>query len=248
VKNSPYDSYELVEAYRARNSGARRLFFNQVEMSILTGIDLRGTRVLDIGTGVGQKAVAVAPFCRMVVGADLSFAMLRGAKLECAQTPHIALMRCDATRLPFPSGVFGLILCYGLLEGTGDFAPFLSEFARVSQPGAHLVLTCPNGGAFRKAKWSKLRKMHKSLHDVQSMLTEAGYTLKRHHTIFYLSGYLLWGPAILLSLVGLDRAFARFAVAVEDCLSRSAITRGRGKTHLLLAQLDRIGSDSLIID
>jgi SAM-dependent methyltransferase len=234
---SPYDSGEVVSAYRARNWGTKKYYFNKMEMSVLNGIGLDNEIVLDIGVGVGQKALALAPRSRMVVGGDLSHAMLTGAQRECAGNPKIALLRCNASQLPFVPATFGLIVCYGLLEATQDFAPFLSEFVRVSKPGSHLVITCPNADAWHRATWSKLKKIHHSLDSLKATLSAGGYKLIEHQTIFYLPArYLLWGPSIVLSLVGLDRALARAVVAVERCLSKSASLGGKGSTHLLLAQ------------
>ena len=63
-------------------------------------------RVLDVGTGAGTLALALAPFVREVVGVDVVPELLERAR---ANAPaNVTFVEGDATSLPFDAGAFDL--------------------------------------------------------------------------------------------------------------------------------------------
>src|SRR5919205_4354059 len=63
-------------------------------------------RALDMGTGAGTLALALAPLVREVVGVDIVPELLERAR---AQAPaNVTFVEGDATNLPFESGSFEL--------------------------------------------------------------------------------------------------------------------------------------------
>lgn len=99
-------------------------------------------RALDLGTGTGDAALAVArrwPEAE-VVGLDLSKRMVAEAR---AKTPpelvgRVAFDAADARRLPVPGSSFDLV-------GLNNMIPFFDELARVTAPGGHLVVAFSQG-------------------------------------------------------------------------------------------------------
>jgi len=93
-------------------------------------------RALDLGTGTGLAAFAVARHFpdAEVVGADLSEAMVAQAQ---ADTPpelagRVRFQAADAAQLPFEEGAFELVVLANMI-------PFFDELERVVSPGGHVV-------------------------------------------------------------------------------------------------------------
>ena len=105
-------------------------------------------RVLDLGCGPGGALAAVArrwPAARLV-GVDVAARMLVAARRGWATTPHPALVRADATALPFPSGIFDAVTSHSFLYLAPDRNAVLAEAARVLRPGGRLLLVEPWAG------------------------------------------------------------------------------------------------------
>src|SRR5206468_1459300 len=66
-------------------------------------------RALDVGTGTGALALALAPHVREVVGVDLVPALLEQARARSSGHPNVSFVEGDATRLAFADGEFDLV-------------------------------------------------------------------------------------------------------------------------------------------
>ncbi len=104
-----------------------------------------GDNVLDVACGPGnfsrEFARAVGPG-GLVVGIDASRTMLErgGEELRQAQTSNLALIRGDATALPFGDGSFDGACCFAALHLFPDPFGALDEMARVLRPGGRIAL------------------------------------------------------------------------------------------------------------
>ena len=99
-------------------------------------------RVLDLGTGTGQGARALAkrfPEAE-VVGVDLAPGMVEEARklLEPELAGRVRYQAADASRLPFEDASFDLVVLLNMI-------PFFEELARVTAPGGSLVLAHSSG-------------------------------------------------------------------------------------------------------
>jgi SAM-dependent methyltransferase len=99
-------------------------------------------RVLDVGTGTGLGAFAIAarfPDAE-IVGVDLSDDMVAEARRKAP--PEIAgrlrFEQADAAHLPFPDESFELV-------ALGNMIPFFDELARVLAPGGRLLVAFSSG-------------------------------------------------------------------------------------------------------
>jgi SAM-dependent methyltransferase len=104
-----------------------------------------GDRVLDVACGPGNFSREFARAVGedgLVVGLDASRTMLaRGAaELQSAGMPNLALVRGDATRLPFGDAAFDGVCCFAALHLFADPFGGLDEMRRVLRPGGRIAL------------------------------------------------------------------------------------------------------------
>jgi ubiquinone/menaquinone biosynthesis C-methylase UbiE len=93
----------------------------------------RDARILDVACGTGRLAGLVSGFGASLTGVDVSCAMLGAAKAHAL--PGVSWVAGDATRLPFATGSFDVVLSTRFvrhLESPGRVAVF-RELARVSR-------------------------------------------------------------------------------------------------------------------
>ncbi|HEV2903215.1 MAG TPA: class I SAM-dependent methyltransferase [Gaiellaceae bacterium] len=94
-------------------------------------------RALDVGTGTGVGALAIAkrfPDAE-VVGTDVAPAMLEEAR---RLAPGVEFVKGDASALPFGAGEFDLVTHANMI-------PFLDETARVLRPGGWTLYAFSSG-------------------------------------------------------------------------------------------------------
>jgi ubiquinone/menaquinone biosynthesis C-methylase UbiE len=97
---------------------------------------------LDIATGSGHTALALAPYVTSVVGIDLTPEMLAEAERLCAghAVGNVTFRQGDVHHLPFADASFDLVTCRRAAHHFSDIALALREIRRVSRPGGRLVI------------------------------------------------------------------------------------------------------------
>jgi demethylmenaquinone methyltransferase/2-methoxy-6-polyprenyl-1,4-benzoquinol methylase len=111
--------------------------------ALVDAIDPRpGRRVLDVATGTGMVALALAARGCEVVGLDQSESMLGAARAKLGARPElrdrVRLVVGEAERLPFGDGEFDAITFTYLLRYVDDRAATIGELARVVKPGGRI--------------------------------------------------------------------------------------------------------------
>jgi demethylmenaquinone methyltransferase/2-methoxy-6-polyprenyl-1,4-benzoquinol methylase len=111
--------------------------------ALVRAIDPRpGQRILDVATGTGMVAFALADGGAEVVGLDQSEAMLGAARTRLVRSPQLAdrvrFVPGQAERLPFADGQFDALTFTYLLRYVDDRAATLRELARVVKPGGRI--------------------------------------------------------------------------------------------------------------
>jgi ubiquinone/menaquinone biosynthesis C-methylase UbiE len=98
---------------------------------------------LDVATGAGFTACAVAPFVRRVIASDIAAAMLRETRALARQRglSHLVTQYADAEHLPFKEGSFDLVTCRTAPHHFPDAPAFLREVRRILKPGGRLVVS-----------------------------------------------------------------------------------------------------------
>jgi ubiquinone/menaquinone biosynthesis C-methylase UbiE len=99
-------------------------------------------RALEIATGPGHVAMALAERCREVVGIDLTDAPLAIAERTRQQRAivNVHFQRADAEHLPFANAEFDIVLCRFALHHFEDPAIPLREMTRVCRPGGRVAV------------------------------------------------------------------------------------------------------------
>ena len=121
-------------------------------------------RALDIATGGGHTALALAPHVREVVASDVTVPMLAAAEkfMRGKGVNNVVFREADACELPFADGEFDLVTCRLAAHHFSDAARFVRESARVLRPGGWFALidnvTPPDAKAARHINaFEKLR-------------------------------------------------------------------------------------------
>ena len=99
---------------------------------------LEGVRILDVGTGTGRAAIALASHGARVTGVDASPQMLAVARRRAAHAgADVEFAEGDAHQLNFPERSFDSVVCLRVLMHTPDWRASLAELCRVA---AHRVV------------------------------------------------------------------------------------------------------------
>jgi SAM-dependent methyltransferase len=95
-------------------------------------------RALDVGTGAGALAIALAPLVAEVVGVDVVPELLAEARTR--SPAGVSYLEADATALPFPAACFDLVCCARVLHHVRRPELVLAEMNRVLAPGGTMLV------------------------------------------------------------------------------------------------------------
>lgn len=96
--------------------------------------------VLDIATGGGHAAKALAPHAAYVFATDLTKDMLDNTRSFLASEPNIFFVTADAEALPFLNNTFDAAVCRIAAHHFPNPGSFVQEVARVLKPGGKFLL------------------------------------------------------------------------------------------------------------
>lgn len=99
-------------------------------------------RALDIATGAGHVAMALAPWVREVVAFDLTEQMLQETSRNALARDlrNITTQQGRAEQLPFPDSSFDIVTVRQAPHHFAAVATAVREMARVARPGARIVI------------------------------------------------------------------------------------------------------------
>jgi ubiquinone/menaquinone biosynthesis C-methylase UbiE len=102
----------------------------------------KGDVALDVGTGAGHTAMALAPLVSRVDAVDVTEEMMDEARKLCHQRgiTNVSFHVADAMSLPFSDGSYDIVTCRRAAHHFGDVRKALGEMARVLRPGGRLVI------------------------------------------------------------------------------------------------------------
>ena len=146
----------------------------------------RGSRVLDVGAGLGGPARFLAwRFGCVATGIDLNAGRIAGAhRLTrlCGLERVVRFVRGDATALPFRQGVFDACVSQEAWLHIEDKAAVVAECRRVLRPGGRLAFTdwiahprLADGERARLREWMAATTVQ-TLHGYRGLLAQSGFT------------------------------------------------------------------------
>jgi SAM-dependent methyltransferase len=95
-------------------------------------------RAVDVGTGAGTLALALAPLVREVVGVDVVPELLERGRRGAPE--NVSFVEGDATKLPFESGSFDLSCSRRTFHHIARPELAVAELARVTAPGGRVFV------------------------------------------------------------------------------------------------------------
>jgi len=229
-------------SYDRRYEGIVGEYYKAVEDSYILGsIDFEGKKALDLGTGTGRFAFALAKEARHCIGIDLSRQMLSVAKrkLEKLGKGNVSFKAMDAAKTSFPGSSFDVVLSIGLFEYVKNLRPYLNEVGRILKPQGYFAFTVLNKEWLPKGLSRKGRAYDfagHSLEKIEEELNSHGFEVSRFFATFFIPNrnrYLRkaesigFGRILLTAFVGLDRLLNRLAFARKKAKEFVVIARKR---------------------
>ena len=216
-----------------------RLIAETQERQIATFLaPLEGRRVLDVGTGTGRAAIALAKRGAVVTGVDASAEMLQVAERRASEAgTSVTFARGDAHHLEFPDRSFDAVVCLRVLMHTPDWRASLAELCRVAQ--TRVVFDYPSLWSAAALQAVTRRIGHVTNPSVEAyrvfsaraiarVLREAGFEVIGQHRQFVL-------PIALHKRVN-SEAWTR---RVEGIMARTGLMRMFGSPITLVAERSR---------
>jgi SAM-dependent methyltransferase len=115
---------------------------NDLEQIVAWGGALARARFLDVATGGGNTALALAPLSRHVTAYDVTEPMLRAARgfLRERGARSASFVAGDVQALPFRDGAFDVVTCRIAAHHFADVAAAVREVRRVLRPGGSFLV------------------------------------------------------------------------------------------------------------
>jgi SAM-dependent methyltransferase len=235
---SVYADPAMAEAFDAlRFSGPiGRLIAETQERVIASFLSpVAGRSILDVGTGTGRAALALALRGAHVTGVDASAEMLAVAERRAkAGELVVTFIQGDAHALTFPDRSFDAVICLRVLMHTPDWRQSLGELCRVARDRVVFDYPALSSAAALQAVTRHVAhalgarvEAYRVFSDraVQSVLAANGFRLVERHRQFVL-------PIALHKLLNSGAATER----VERALSRAGLTKRLGSPVTAVAE------------
>jgi ubiquinone/menaquinone biosynthesis C-methylase UbiE len=127
-----------------------------------------GDTVLDVACGGGIVVCAFAPEVRHATGIDMTPAMLERARSLAAEkgVANVSWREGDVTHLPYPDGVFTIVVTRFAVHHFPDPQAVFGEMVRVCAPGGRVVVvdTCASPDPRKAAEFNRLEKLRDPSH------------------------------------------------------------------------------------
>jgi SAM-dependent methyltransferase len=206
------------------------LFARMTERTLRLAAAAPGRRILDVASGFGQDARALAQRGAFVVGAEPSGRMSGLARLldEKAPPPLPCWVRGWSDALPFASGSFDAVVCKGAIDHFDRPALALAEMARVTKRDGRVVLAIANfeslacraarGLDFARERWlgRPVRRGRRHYDVPHDHFTRYELELMREQASAHLQLERVEGISLAWGLPGWSRALARLPAAAAQ--------------------------------
>ncbi len=191
--------------------------------------------ILDVGTGTGRAAIALAKRGAVVTAVDASPEMLGVARRRAEEAGvEVSFANGDAHGLGFPDRAFDAVVCLRVLMHTPDWRRSLAELCRVARdrvvfdyPALASAAALQSAGRRAALALGARVEAYRVFSDrsVRAALAANGFRVTREHRQFVL-------PIALHKRVG----SARFTTGIENVLAAVGLRRLLGSPVTVLAE------------
>jgi ubiquinone/menaquinone biosynthesis C-methylase UbiE len=158
-----------------------------------------GDAALDIATGAGHTALALAPHVASVVAYDLTEQMLAETRrnAEARRLMNVSTKRGPAEKLPFPDASFDIVTVRHAPHHFADVRSAVREMARVARPGARVLIADSCAADYDEknpeiaAQWDRMEMLRDPSHvrnyspsEWRAMVADAGLRVVSEETSF----------------------------------------------------------------
>jgi SAM-dependent methyltransferase len=198
-------------------------------LEIISRIDWKGKRVLEVGAGIGTDARNI--ICRGAIytgiNVDRGSTEATSQALQVFSLPGVALER-NATSLDFPDGMFDVVYSFGVIQHIPEAKKAAAEIHRVLKPGGELLVMLYNRTSINYAvEIMFLRKLGLRLLTVPGAIPVLGWLgfprakLERHRELYRERGRMSDGEWLSRNTNGPDYPYCRVydAKEAEDLFS-----------------------------
>lgn len=140
---------------------------------------------LDVATGTGFTAAALAPYVRHVTGVDVTKEMLAEARKLIRGKTNVEFEVGDALNLKFSDATFDIVTTRRATHHFQDVPKFLSEATRVLRPGGRLGIVDMSPPEGAESFSNRIEKLRDSSHVEaftpsawSSMVTDTGLRIR----------------------------------------------------------------------
>lgn len=143
-------------------------------MAYLDEEPLQDLTVLDVGTGTGRLALALAPRCRRVIGVDREASAVEEARrqAEAAGFAHVEFVVADAEAIEYAAFTPGLVTAHLCLSDA-----IVERAGRALDPGRVLAFV-----AFHADQWRETGRRSRFAYDedqARTVLARCGFAVER---------------------------------------------------------------------
>lgn len=138
-----YDDFS--KWYEKERHHGYHAMLDSLELDVLKAY-ATGKDVLEVGCGTGLIMEGVRPYCRSLVGVDLSQGMLFATQRRDLQTAQ-----ASATALPFADESFDVAYSFKVLAHVEEIESAMDEMSRVTRPGGYILAEFYNRHSLRYA-------------------------------------------------------------------------------------------------
>jgi SAM-dependent methyltransferase len=170
-------------------------------------------KTLDIATGAGHMALALAPKVKHVIASDLTLPMLAAARQHVNEKDAHNIYYCeaDAERLPFPSATFDCVTCRIAPHHFADVAAFVREAGRVLRVGG--ILAVADNIVSGEAKVARVSNIIDTFRDPSH---HWAYSLDDWETFVFSAGLRTTHSEVFEKETNVDEWAARLAITGDD--------------------------------
>lgn len=128
------------EAARDYHEAVRRNADELLEESLSKVKIGEGTRVLEVGAGLGEFSGRMADMGANVVSMDVEWSNLHFTLANDVYGSYFSRVMGDANRIPFKDSTFDVTCCRSTLHHLDHIGGAIKEMARVTKPGGQILL------------------------------------------------------------------------------------------------------------